>query len=269
MFKQITRDDSIFQSEAFQKDSMAFSVMESILNNKVKYLTPKVFSNGKNCAIVNSDPNHPVIVWTSDDFKEKAQLYDFIKKEFCDNAPFKIMSKKNFYDGLVEHQIIPELQVQTLGVYNCPKLNDIQYIGHPDQAKTEEIDHLAQMIADFGKETGENPNAQAADCMEAAQKYISNPLCFVWRDKNEKIVAMAKIKTGDATYSRISQVFTKTDERGKSYAKMLVHYLTSQALKEGRKVMLFTNYDYRPSNRCYQKVGYKLNGVIVNFIPLL
>ena len=202
------------------------------------------------------------------DNKECLDCYEFVKKEFATNTPFKIMAKKDFYDYLVETDQIPQLDIQTLGVYSCSKLNDINYAGHPDLAKAEELKQVAQMIADFGKETGENPNCQLASCIEAAQKYSSNPNSLVWRDKNEKIVTIAKIRT-DATFSRIGEVFTCPDERGKSYAKMLVHYLTSLAIKNGQKPMLFTDYDYAPSNRCYQAVGYQLNCTIVNFMPPL
>lgn len=266
MFKKIEQDDSIFQSEEFKKDSLPFCVMEFILNAKVKCPTLKIFSNNKNCAIVNSDPEHAVIVWTTDDFKEKAQLYDFIKEEFRTNTPFKIMSKRNFYDYLVEHHIIPELKVQTLGVYTCPQLNDIQYIGHPDQAKPEEIEQVAQMLVNFDKETGENPQAKISDYIETAQEFVSDPAFQVWRNDNEKIVAIASVRINE-NHPRIGRVYTNNDERGKSYAKMLVHYLTSFALKQGKKTMLFTDYDYQPSNRCYQAVGYKLDCTIVNFIP--
>ena len=34
-----------------------------------------------------------------------------------------------------------------------------------------------------------------------------------------------------------------------------------------KMAMLFTDYDYPPSNRCYQAIGYQLNCTIVNFIP--
>lgn len=268
MFTPIARDDAIFKSELFLRDAMAFSVMEAILNDSLKYPEPKVFSNGKDCAIVNSDPEHAVIVWTAESFKEKDQLYEFVKKEFAANTPLKIMSKKNFYDYLVENKQIPQLDIQTLGAYSCNNLNTITYIGHPDQAKAGEIEQVARMKVGFRHETGENPQAELADYMEEAQKYTSDPNCLVWRDTNEKIVAIAHTRIG-GTYARIGEVFTLPEERGKSYAKMLVHYLTSLSLKKGQKIMLFTDYDYAPSNRCYQAIGYQLTCTIVNFIPPL
>lgn len=268
MFNKIERNDNIFKSERFIKDSLAFSIMVSILNNTEKYPTIKVFSNGKNCAIVNSDPEHAIIVWYADDFDKKNELYDFIKQEFYANTPFKIMTKRDFYDYLTTNHKIPELQVQTLGVYSCSKLNNIKYIGHHGQAKPEEVEQVAKMIVNFNKETGEGPNAQLSDYILKAEEYTSNPLHCVWRDENEKLVAIAHMSI-DQNYPRISGVYTEPDERGKSYAKMLVHYLTNQALKDGKTPMLFTDYDYEPSNRCYQAVGYKLNCAITNFLPPL
>ncbi len=266
IFKKIERNENIFQSELFLRDSMAFCIMESIRDDVERYPEAKFFSDGKNCIVVNSDPNHSIIVWTADNFSAKDELFDFIKQEFKNNLPFKIMAKKEFYDYLVENHKIPNLNIQTLGVYSCPKLNDVQYVGHPDNARPEEVEQVAQMLVNFDRETGENPNAQLSDYLPAAQDYTSAPMNCVWRDEEEKLVAIAKLKT-NVKYPRISQVYTLPNERGKSYAKMLVHYLTVQALKSGKAPMLFTDFDYEPSNRCYQAIGYELNCTIVNFIP--
>ncbi|MBR6411597.1 MAG: GNAT family N-acetyltransferase [Alphaproteobacteria bacterium] len=277
MLKEVKRDDAIFKSEALLRDDIAYSIMFSILNNAEKYKTPKIFSDGKDCAVVNSDPNHAIIVWTADNFQEYGKLYEFIKKEFRANKPFAIWAKNDFYDYLVKNKIIPELKgeqaedghekLQTLGTWSCSKLNDIPYIGHPDQAKPEEVQKVAQMMVNFDVETKEEPHAKMSDdYVRLAQKFVSNPLYFVWRDKDEKLVATATLdKSGE--YPRVGRVFTDEDERGKTYAKMLVHYITNEVFKEGKVAMLYTDYDYPSSNRCYQGVGYKLSRTIVKFMP--
>ena len=268
MFEKIERNDKVFQSDLFSKDSLAFCIIDYILSDTKKYPDPKLFSDGEKCIVVNSDPKHPIIVWTTDDFREKEKLYDFVKEEFHTNTPFKIMAKKNFYDFLVENHKIPELSIQTLGVYSCSKLNDIHYVGHPDHAKAEELLQIAQMHVNFNIETGENREAKLADYMDDAKEFISDPTSYVWRDENGKIVAIAAVRANDK-HPRIGRVYTQKDERGKSYAKMIVHYLSSLVLKSGKESMLFTDFDYAPSNHCYQAVGYKLNCTIVNFIPPL
>ena len=277
MLKEVKRDDDIFKSKVLLKDEIAYGIMFSILNDAEKYKTPKIFSDGKDCAIVNSDPNHAIIVWTTDDFQDYGALYNFIKKEFHANEPFAIMAKPDFYDFLIKNQIIPELKgqkteddrerLQILGAYSCSKLNDIQYNGHPDQAKSEEVQKIAEMMVNFDLETKEEPHAQMCDdYVKLAKKFVSNPLYLVWRDKNEKAVATATLNMV-GKYPRVGRVYTDTDERGKAYAKMLVNYLTLKVFAEGKDAMLYTDYDYPSSNRCYQRVGYKLNRTIVKFMP--
>lgn len=176
------------------------------------------------------------------------------------------MSKKNFYDYLVENHEIPASNIQTLGVYLCQKLNDIEYIGHPDHPKDEEIEQVAKMLVNFGIETREDPDAKLSDYIELTNELIADQTLYVWRDQDEKITAVASLKINDKN-PRVGRVYTQSQERGKSYAKMLVHYLTSLILNTGKKAVIFTDYDYLPSNRCYQAIGYELNCTIVNFIP--
>ena len=122
-------------------------------------------------------------------------------------------------------------------------------------------------MVNFDIETKEDPMAKMSDdYVRLAQKFVSNPLYLVWRDKNEKAVATATLdKSGK--YPRIGRVFTDEDERGKAYAKMLVHYLTTEVFKERKVAMLYTDYDSPASNRCYQGVGYKLSRTMVRFVP--
>ena len=105
-----------------------------------------------------------------------------------------------------------------------------------------------------------------ADRIEKAKKFVSDPMHLIWRNNSGKLVATANVKTNVA-HPRVGSVFTLKEERGKSYAKMLVHYLSSLVLKSGKMPMLFTDYDYTPSNRCYEAVGYRLNCVMANFNP--
>ena len=122
------------------------------------------------------------------------------------------------------------------------------------------------MLVNFGHETKEEPDAKIEDYIEKATKFISDPMYLIWRDRWEKLVATAHVRT-NVDNPRVGGVYTLTEERGKSYAKMLVHYLSLQVLKSGKTPMLFTDYDYTASNRCYEAIGYKLNCVLLNFNP--
>lgn len=57
----------------------------------------------------------------------------------------------------------------------------------------------------------------------------------------------------------VNLVYTKEQYR-KKYAANLVYEVTKIALEKGYIPMLYTNADYKASNACYEKIGYKLKG---------
>ena len=264
MFNPILRDDNIFKSELFTKDAIAFNVMLSIVGDVLKYPDPKVFSDNKNCIIVNSDADHSVIVWTSDDFIDYEQLFDFIKNEFSENNPLKIMSKTGMYHFLKNSGRVDDDNIKRLGTYKCNKLKSIEYIGQPDNIIEAEVVTVAEMLLLFSKETGFDANINHDENIQSAREFIANPLNKVWRNSEGAIVAMARIRETEK-YGRLGYVLTIKEERGKSYAKMLVHFLTKSILETGKTPMLFTNFDYAPSNKCYTAVGYDLITTIADY----
>ncbi len=176
MFKKIERYDDIFKSKQFSQDAIAFNVMVSIVEDVDRYPNPKIFSNSNNCIIVNSDSEHPIITWTTDDFNDYEMLFSFINKEFGDNNPFKIMSKMGFYNFLKDKDKIDNSDIKILGAYDCIKLNDIKYIGNAQNATKEELPVVAKLHTLFGQETGEDKNATIENSMLEVEKLIDNPL---------------------------------------------------------------------------------------------
>ncbi len=259
MLEKITRDNPIFKSADFLKDAIAFNIMVSIVENVEKYPVAKAFSNHKDCIVVNSDNAHPVMVWTADDFADFESVYDFILQEFADNKPLQIMSKMSFYEALKDKQL---KIFHRLGAYHCDKLNPITYVGKPDNISSDEVEMIADMLRDFGHETMADLTATHESCLPTAQKFVDNPLYLVWRDTNNKIVTTCRMAETE-NHARAGHVMTLPEERGKSYAKMLLHYLTKQILDMGKMPVLYTNFDYESSNICYSKVGYTLDCVIV------
>ncbi len=264
ILNQVRRDDKIFQSEKFKKESVLLNIMVGIIEDEILYPTPKVFSDGKDCIIVNSDPEHSVIVWTSNDYSEYKKLFNFIQKEFSNNLSLRMMSKIDLYDFLKNNKKVSDERMVLLGVYQCTKLNDIKYIGRPDNIKEDEISEVAKLRTLYCKETGEDINITPENCMEYAKNFIDVPCCKVWRNDQGKIVAIASIQSVK-TYSRIGGVVTLPEERGKSYAKMLVHFLTSEILSKGETPVLYTDYNYSFSNKCYIAVGYEFKGNSANY----
>jgi len=259
MFHKILPNDPIFKSPVFLKDAIPFNVMTSIIENDIKYPERVIFADGDKCIVVNSDPHHPVIIWTADDFDPKnyPALLDFLRGEFTDHSPLEFMTKKEFRDFLqAKGLIFLTPQSHALLAYSCTKLIPIPYKGTATNITDAEVPEVADCYAQFGIETGTDITATQENKLETAKDFITSPLHKVWRDEEGKIVAIAKINATEK-YGRIGAVYTKKEARGKHYAGMLVHFLTQAILKSGKIPMLFTNADYPPSNKCYRRLGYQ------------
>lgn len=264
MLKKIERNDPIFKSELFFKDIISFNIMISIVEDLKNYPSPKIFSNGSDCIIVNSDSEHPVLIWTDDTFDDFENLHLFIHQEFSENKPFKFISKSNFFEYLLNKKKINLVHRKDVGSYRCQSLNDIKYVGFPDNAKPEEIMTVATLLSVFDEESNMDNEVEIEKYVIKAQEYVTNPLNQVWRNTEGKIVALTKLNISEK-YARISNVVTSPDERGKSYAKMLVHFMTNYAKSLEKMPVLYTDYNYSASNKCYLAVGYEPLSTLVEF----
>ncbi len=263
MFKAITRNDRFISKKTLQKDKTLFNMLFLILEDVEKYPTPKIFSNNKDCLLVQSDSSHPVIVWTDEGYSDFANIFVFLQKEHKNEGQLKIISKPAFYDFLMADKSLEIGKKFNVGAYECLKLNDIDYFGSPDNIKPEEVEIVANLIRDFHIEVGVGNTPSMQDNIETAKRFIIEPDYKVLRDENGKIVCMAYCK-GTKTQSRISGVMTPKEERGKGYAKSLVHYLTKYLLDNNRSAALYTDMDYASSNKCYAAIGYKFAGQLIN-----
>lgn len=260
MFDKIARNDMIFQLPDFLKDAFAFNVMITIVEDTKTYPEIKLFSNHTNCIVVNSDKEHPVIIWTTDDFCDFENLFKFLKKEFMRNYPFKIISKIKPYEFLQSKC----KNVYKVGVYHCDTLQAITYVGHADHIHPDEIEIVADMLRDFGYETGTDTKATQESVLPLAQKFLDDPLHLIWRDTNGKIVSLCRVRETQK-YGRPGHIITRPEERGKAYAKMLLHFVTKRIFEIGKTPMLFTDYNYPSSNKCYPKVGYILDDIVMEY----
>ena len=264
MYHQISNNHILFKSEAFCKDALAFNLMTTILENTECYPDTKCFSNEKNCIFVNTDAQHPIIVWTSDDFQDFEKLYQFIQTEFSQNKPFSLICKQQLFDFYKEKNIGPITHIETIGVYQYDTDLPLQYNGFADNIQSTETEKLAEMIYQFYHESKADVGKSRQDCIQVAQKFITNPNYKIWRNTEGKIVAFARYRTSNSI-NRIGMVYTRPEERGKSYAKMIVHYLTQKIRQEKKIPILYTDFNYLPSNKCYTAIGYKLTNKIFSF----
>ncbi len=65
--------------------------------------------------------------------------------------------------------------------------------------------------------------------------------------------------------AKLSYVYTPIDDRGKGFAANLIYSMTSDLLKRGLVPLLYTDYNYIPSNKAYINVEYEDTGILINF----
>lgn len=263
MIYQIQRNDEIFKSDLFLKDKVVFNLMISIVESTESYPDIRCFSDGKDCIIVNTDKKHPIIIWTSNNFNAVTELYDFIKQEFVDNEILSIISKQELMRDFERIKAV-KLFNYTENVYSCSDINDIKYTGYMDSAKESDIAQISNLLELFLYETGLSKTQVVSkeQCDEDAKKYVGSSSDIVWRNSENKLVAIGSIKYSKYT-GQVVVIMTEPTERGKSYAKMVVHYLTSEIMKKGKTPIILADDAYASSNKCYQAVGYKLKGKFV------
>ena len=155
--------------------------------------------------------------------------------------------------------------IRILGVYKCEKLNHIEKRGYIDTAKPEETETIAKMLQSFDNEALPEEQHPFSFYLEKAQSFINcKDTHKVWRDKNTDITSIAYF-TPVETNAKIGAVYTVPEKRGKSYAKMLVCELSEIILNMKLTPVLYTNFQYEPSNKCYKAIGFELLNTICSY----
>ena len=100
----------------------------------------------------------------------------------------------------------------------------------------------------------------------ALQKYIDHRQLFVWEDGG-RIVAMGAVGGFTPKTTRISQVYTTPNFRGRGYASTLVHRLTHRALNETGKTqcVLLADAANLTTQSIYEKLGYRTCATFTEF----
>jgi len=99
---------------------------------------------------------------------------------------------------------------------------------------------------------------------EDVQKMLDSNKFYIWRNEEGKIVCMANYSEVDGQ-AKLSHVYTPVDERGKGYAANLIYSMTNDLLKRDLVPLLYTDYNYIPSNKAYINAGYEDTGILINF----
>lgn len=261
LYKEITKDNLIFKTEAFLKDRYKFYIALKILASDEAL----IYSNEKDYVIMQMDKNLPIWIWTSNDIKDNliTEIMEIIDLHFNNEA--KITCKKEFYDLLLENNVaVNELKSFEMGTLHCEKtVKPKNMVGKMELANESNLNVLAKYWYDDYTEM-EDDNYTIEQSQIDMLKMIKEGKFYVLKDENDKIVCMARYTLIDNVAS-INKVFTPKEERKKGYCANLIYNLSNMLLNEGIVPMLYTDYNYVPSNKAYMNVGYVQDGILVSF----
>ena len=94
--------------------------------------------------------------------------------------------------------------------------------------------------------------------------FLTDDKFCVLRNNDNKIVSMASYGITD-NIAKLGHVYTPVSERGKGYASNLIYLLTNELLAKGLVPILYTDYNYIPSNKAYINAGFEDSGILINF----
>ena len=264
--KRIDKNNAIFKTTAYRNDRNRFHIISMNLASKDLLL----YSDEHSYVICRGAIGKPTWIWTIDGIcsskmEEAARL---IAGFFLtDNPKDRCICKKEFYTFLKE-TAYPYLNTEDyfeMGTLECHELKTPKDCdGYMDKAKMEDLNVLAQYW--FADRQEMNPCASftVQQAYEDIKAMITKDTLFIWRNNDGKIVCMVNHQiTGDQV--KLDHVYTPIEERGKGYASNLIHDITKILLEMHLEPLLYTDYNYIPSNQAYKNAGYKSTGALINF----
>ena len=265
MYKRIDGNNKIFNSEEFQKDKYKFNI---ILKN-LPSPELELYSDEENYIICRGSKKWPTWIWTKDNFDKTkfSEIEELINMYLTDNERDKFTCKKELYELLLQE--------------NYPNLNKDDYfemgflICHKTK-KPKKCDGVLSKPTEEDRSTLEkywyddNIEMNGVDpiTMEQAKKdvteFLEDDKFYVLRNQQNKIVCMVSYSITD-NQAKLNHVYTPVEERKKGYAANLIYLMTNDLLEKGLVPLLYTDYNYIPSNKAYINAGYEDTGILINF----
>jgi predicted GNAT family acetyltransferase len=265
MYRKIDKNNSVFNDSEFQKDKYKFNI---ILKN-LPSPELELYSDEENYIICRGSKGWPTWIWTKDNFDKTKieEIEELIRMYLTDNEKDKFTCKKELYDLLVKREF--------------PNLNKDDYfemgflICH-ETKKPKECDGLLSkpteddrsVLEQYWYDDNIEMNGVDPITMEQSKKDVDNFLkddkFYVLKNPLNKIVCMVTYTVID-NQAKISHVYTPVEERGKGYAANIIYLVTNDLLKKGLVPLLYTDYNYIPSNKAYINAGYEDTGILINF----
>ena len=249
----------------FQKDKYKFNLILKNLSSPELEL----YSDEENYIICRGSKKWPTWIWTKDNFDKSKilEIEELIKMYLTEKDKDKFTCKKELYDLLVERNF-ESLNLDDyfeMGFLICnktlkPKECD-GTISYPTEGDKE---ILTKYWYDDSQEMNGAEPISIEQAKEDVEEFLKSGKFYILRNQEGKIVCMASYSLTE-NQAKISHVYTPIEERKKGYAANLIYLMTNDILSKGYVPLLYTDYNYIPSNKAYINAGYEDTGILINF----
>lgn len=259
--KQVSITNFFLRNNSFLKDKYKFS----LVGHNLGIDETRIYSDEESYMFILGKSYKPVWLWTIDNVSEE-KIFEIAAclEYFSDNGLTSFVCKESLYSKL--KVVYDNLQNEELsGCYVCHEpIKPRECDGYLDRVREEDKIIITQMwYADCCEANPENHiNYELAE--KFAERFLESGTFYVWRNENGKIVSMIDYTIVD-NYAEVAHAYTIPEERGKGYMANSVYALTKIIIKNDLVPVLSTDYNYMPSNKCYQNVGYQLDDIVVFF----
>ena len=262
--KRIDKNSKIFISKEFEKDKYKFHLI--LMNLDSPEL--EMYSDEDNYLICRGSKEWPIWIWSKDniDNDKLNEIEEALTLYLNDKDKYKFICKKELYDLLVknDYKYLNKDYYFEMGFLTCKKtIKPRECYCTFLKGTMEDLPTLEKYFYDDHKEMNGVDSISIEEAREKAINYIKSGNFYVLKDNN-KIVSMAGYKLVD-NQARINSVYTPIEERRKGYAANIIYLITNKIFDLGLVPLLYTDYNYIPSNNAYKSVGYEDEGILINF----
>ena len=265
MYKAIKSDNKIFESKEFQNDKYKFNlILKNLASPELE-----LYSDEDSYIICRGSKEWPTWIWTKDNFdKSKVnEIEELIEMYLTGSEKDKFTCKKELYDLLVENNYanLNKDDYFEMGFLICHKtVKPKECDGHLSKPTEEDRSVLEKYWYDDNMEmNGIDPITYEQAKLDV-DEFLKDDKFYVLRNPQDKIVCMVCYNiTGNQ--AKLNHVYTPVEERKKGYAANIIYLVTNELLAKGLVPLLYTDYNYMPSNRAYINAGYEDTGILINF----
>lgn len=264
--RNVTGQDKVFEQLMTEKELIQFSMFYGIRTAEDSFIV----TNDSNVIIGQERLTSPLWIYIKDNLssEEREEVVEIICEKLALNPTLNIDGEEKYIQLILEE--VSRISGNSFKIsipknsYVCHKPIQTEMIGGGlSKANENDLETLATLSRDnwedigFGILTPEQAN-------KFAQRKLTKPDFHVWRNEDDKVVAMATVhKYGKAAI--IDGVFTDRNERNKGYAKFMMFRITKDLLSEGISPILYADRRKPVSNHVYQSIGYEFCGEITEY----